>query len=147
MYVCMYVCVCMATGGLSGDHIESASPADPSFWVIHPTLERLLHAKLLSGGFADESWAADQIDDFVCSNHGLCAMNDSGRRVGTVDGGVQFFIYVCNVCMYVCGQAYWSTTRSAATATTRTPDCSTHSRDRSSISTDQPTRRWVHCPT
>jgi hypothetical protein len=91
----MYVYV--ATGGLSGDHIESASPADPSFWVIHPTLERLLHAKLLSGGFADESWAADQIDDFVCSNHGLCAMNDSGRRVGTVDGGVQF-IYVC---MYV----------------------------------------------
>eukprot|EP01034_Spumella_vulgaris_P037635 gene37635-46430_t len=25
-----------------GDHLESASPADPSFWVIHPTLERLL---------------------------------------------------------------------------------------------------------
>lgn len=70
----MCMCVC-----LPGDHIESASPADPSFWVIHPTLERLLHAKLLSGGFADESWAVDQTNDFVCSNHGLCAMNDSGR--------------------------------------------------------------------
>lgn len=25
-----------------GDHLESASPADPSFWVIHPALERML---------------------------------------------------------------------------------------------------------
>jgi hypothetical protein len=30
----------------AGDHLESASPADPSFWVVHPTLERLLHVDL-----------------------------------------------------------------------------------------------------
>ena len=70
MYVCMY----------AGDHIESASPADPSFWVIHPTLERLLHAKLLSGGFEEERWASDPTGDFVCKNRGLCAMNDSGAH-------------------------------------------------------------------
>jgi Common central domain of tyrosinase len=50
--------VCEGDGAkiFGGDHIESSSPADPSFWVIHPTLERLLHAKLMSGGFDDETW-------------------------------------------------------------------------------------------
>lgn len=50
----------------TGDHLESASPGDPSFWVIHPTLERLLHAKLLAGGFASEAWTSDVVNDFVC---------------------------------------------------------------------------------
>lgn len=30
-----------------GEHLESASPADPSFWPIHPTLDRLLIYKRL----------------------------------------------------------------------------------------------------
>jgi len=51
----------------SGDHLESASPADPSFWVIHPTLERLLHAKLMAGGFENEKWASDPENDYVCN--------------------------------------------------------------------------------
>jgi hypothetical protein len=50
----------------SGDNFESASPIDPIFWVIHPPLERLLHAKLLSGGFEDESWGTDAVADHVC---------------------------------------------------------------------------------
>lgn len=50
-----------------GDHIESASPADPSFWVVHPTLERLLQARLMVGGFDDETWPSDPVTDFVCS--------------------------------------------------------------------------------
>ena len=29
-----------------GDMLESASPADPLFWVIHPTIERVLQLKL-----------------------------------------------------------------------------------------------------
>ena len=29
---------CVRAYNFLGDHIESASPADPSFWVIHPTL-------------------------------------------------------------------------------------------------------------
>jgi hypothetical protein len=49
-----------------GDHLESASAADPSFWPIHPTLERLLHAKLLSGGFASTRWAEDASQEYVC---------------------------------------------------------------------------------
>lgn len=34
-----------------GDNYESSSPKDPTFWVIHPTIERLLQAKFLAGGF------------------------------------------------------------------------------------------------
>ncbi len=54
-----------------GEHTESASVADPSFWVIHPTLDRLTHAKFMSGGFDDETWPSDPVDDFVCMNS-LC---------------------------------------------------------------------------
>jgi hypothetical protein len=42
-------------GCISGDQIESASPADPSFWPIHPTLERALQARLMAG-FSDMTW-------------------------------------------------------------------------------------------
>lgn len=55
----------------TGDHLESASPGDPSFWVIHPTLERLFHAKMMTGGFETETWSTDQENDFVCSK-GAC---------------------------------------------------------------------------
>jgi hypothetical protein len=44
-----------------------ASPTDPSFWPIHPTLERLLHAKYMIGGFKNDTWA----DELVCQ-HSSC---------------------------------------------------------------------------
>jgi hypothetical protein len=61
--------ICNGDGAkiFTGDHLESASTADPSFWVIHPTLERLLHAKLMAGGFETADWAADGHSDFVCN--------------------------------------------------------------------------------
>ena len=34
--------------------------------MLHGTLERLFHAKLMMGGFADETWATDPINDWVC---------------------------------------------------------------------------------
>eukprot|EP01035_Chromulina_nebulosa_P020231 gene20231-26265_t len=49
-----------------GDHLESASASDPSFWSIHPTLERLLHAKYLYGGFTNEDWADSPSNQYVC---------------------------------------------------------------------------------
>ena len=102
----------------SGDNFESASPIDPIFWVIHPTLERLLHAKLISGGFADESWGVDPIKDNVC-------VTPSCYR------------FVWHVCMYgmvaeasalmygyvVTRKGVWITSATAATATSRTTDC------------------------
>jgi hypothetical protein len=62
-----------------GDHLESASPADPSFWVIHPTLERLLHAKLMVGGFDVEDWdetAADACRKSTCYMEEYGAMDE-----------------------------------------------------------------------
>jgi len=60
--------VCTGDGAkiFVGDHVESASPADPSFWPIHPTLDRLLHAKYISGGFDSTSWPSDSTEDYVC---------------------------------------------------------------------------------
>ncbi len=49
-----------------GDHIESASPVDPSFWSIHPSLERTMHAKILAGSFTDLTWANNPKLDYVC---------------------------------------------------------------------------------
>lgn len=54
-----------------GDHLESSSPQDPSFWPIHPTLERVLHAKLMAGGFLNNTWANDVINEYVCDK-GSC---------------------------------------------------------------------------
>jgi hypothetical protein len=48
---------------IEGEMIESASPADIMFWVIHPTLERLLSAKRLGANFADQKttkWTTDE---------------------------------------------------------------------------------------
>lgn len=56
----------------TGDHLESASPADPSFWVIHPTIERLFHAKLLSGGFVTDYWPIhvnESQSTYVCAKN------------------------------------------------------------------------------
>lgn len=59
-----FVCSGVGTKIFVGDHLESASPADPSFWPMHPTLDRLLHAKLMSGTFSSMDWVEDGED--VC---------------------------------------------------------------------------------
>lgn len=41
-----------------GEQMEAASPADVSFWSIHPTMERLLHYKLLVDPFETSEWQA-----------------------------------------------------------------------------------------
>jgi len=67
--------VCGGDGGriFPGDHLESASPADPSFWVIHPTLERLMHAKLFAGGFqTSNEWPTNSRSDYVCAKSSSC---------------------------------------------------------------------------
>ena len=43
-------------GILVGDHLESASPADISFWPLHPTIERLYQFKVLTNTFSDTTW-------------------------------------------------------------------------------------------
>jgi hypothetical protein len=62
-------CICDGEGFkiFGGDHLESASPADPSFWPIHPTLERLLHAKMMANGFDTLTFPSDPVNDYVCN--------------------------------------------------------------------------------
>jgi len=43
----------------AGDHLESASPSDPSFWPIHGNLEKLLQAKYMVGGFDEFNWPTE----------------------------------------------------------------------------------------
>ena len=42
-----------------GEQAESASPLDPAFWAIHPTIERLYQWRKLTGGFDDDAWHDD----------------------------------------------------------------------------------------
>jgi len=62
-----------------GDQLESASPSDPSFWPIHPNQERMLHAKLMSGGFDDWSWPTDATEDYVCDKSS-CYESEYGAK-------------------------------------------------------------------
>lgn len=50
--------MCEAGWALTGDSLEAGSPADISFWPMHPTIERLWQYKKLgaSGGFINEDW-------------------------------------------------------------------------------------------
>jgi len=55
-----------------GDHLESASPKDPSFWPIHPTQDRLWQLKMMAGGFEDTTWPTTaQSAKYLC-NHAQC---------------------------------------------------------------------------
>lgn len=62
-----FVCIGEGFKAFSGDHLEAGSPTDPSFWPIHPSLERLMHAKMMSGGFADPTWPTEPSD--VCDKY------------------------------------------------------------------------------
>lgn len=47
-----------------GDHLEAASPAEASFWPIHPSIDRLLQYKELVNPFTNRNWTTG---DAVCT--------------------------------------------------------------------------------
>jgi hypothetical protein len=61
-----------------GDHLEAASAVEPSFWMIHPTLERLLQYKDLAQPFTDKTWIAQ---DNQTSSQSLCQSPLTGCEV------------------------------------------------------------------
>lgn len=61
----------------SGDHVESASAADPSFWPMHPFLDRALQMKLMAGGFATTDWPDDPYETYICLTP-VCYSPDTG---------------------------------------------------------------------
>lgn len=42
-----------------GDHLESSSPTEASFWPIHPTMDRLYQYKQLVAPFQEDVWDFD----------------------------------------------------------------------------------------
>lgn len=53
-----------------GESLESSSPADPTFWPIHPTLDRLFHRRMIAG-FAMSNWT-DNTSKTSVGNTGIC---------------------------------------------------------------------------
>jgi hypothetical protein len=47
-----------------GDHLDAGSPVEASFWVIHPTLDRLYQYKQLVQPFTDVSWFAKEGESY-----------------------------------------------------------------------------------
>jgi hypothetical protein len=77
-----FICHGDASRIFVGDHLESASPSDPSFWVIHPTQERLFQAKLLIHAFTDltsSAWPSDAVNDYVCDKP-KCFNANEGKK-------------------------------------------------------------------
>lgn len=52
-----------------GDMHASGSSVDPSFWPIHPSVERLYHAKLMVGGFDDSTYPSDDDLSNICTSY------------------------------------------------------------------------------
>ena len=74
-----FICTGDASLIFVGDHLESASPSDPSFWVIHPTQERLLQAKYIGGGWDSTYWPSDSKNEYVCDKS-ECYESDYGSK-------------------------------------------------------------------
>lgn len=81
-----FICTGNGYKVFGGDHLEAASPADPSFWPIHPTLDRLLHAKYMAGGFIDDDWPSDAKEEYVC---------DKGSCYNSTLDAFDYYDYCC----------------------------------------------------
>ncbi|CAM9131049.1 unnamed protein product, partial [Discosporangium mesarthrocarpum] len=68
-----------------GDHVQSSSPLDPTFWPLHPTMERLWQYKVLSGTMTDTTWpdsSAVYTDEDGEEYEIVVASTDSGTCLG-----------------------------------------------------------------
>ena len=55
---------------LYGESLQSSSPADVSFWPMHPAVDRLFQWKLIRTGFGDKHWGPNGKDkNASCHGH------------------------------------------------------------------------------
>jgi len=59
-----------------GDMLEAASPAEASFWPIHPTMERLLVVKDIMQPFEDKKWLPS--NGIICLSTSKCEGHNAG---------------------------------------------------------------------
>ena len=91
----------MCQGGFAvvGDQLSASSPFDPSFWVVHPSIERLWMWKKLQTSatlfrsFADEAWPTK----------GAAMVEGWGRFAAP--GGFEARAAVPGHHLFVCGRA------------------------------------------
>lgn len=57
---------------ISGDQLEAGSPVDPSFWPIHPTIDRLLQYKHMVNEFSYQGWDNPDGSTQMCSDGNGC---------------------------------------------------------------------------
>ena len=61
--------MCSEGIGVDGDQLEAGSPMDPSFWSIHPTMERLWTYKKITGTMDSEDWPKSGFANSDCFGH------------------------------------------------------------------------------
>jgi len=57
---------------ISGDQLEAGSPSDPSFWPIHPTVDRLLQYRRMVNDFLFPQWSNPTGDTSFCLTGNGC---------------------------------------------------------------------------
>ena len=74
---------------VDGDQLEASSPADISFWPIHPTMERVWQFKNLKGFLTDSSWPTDKVSIYgdSCTGH---AANDTIKIQNLVSDSIEY---------------------------------------------------------
>jgi hypothetical protein len=75
-------------GVVMGDHASSAASSDPSFWVIHGTVERWLQLMRIQSRFTSESWDTEVFDSNVHPDSDTCAGHAETDSLvfGQIDG-------------------------------------------------------------
>lgn len=85
-----------------GDHASSAATSDPSFWSIHPTVERWLQLLRLEDWFTSESWSPElflsNVHPNLDSDHCVGHHPDDMLVFGDVDGftftNLEYYTYI-----------------------------------------------------
>ena len=70
-----------------GDHATSSSANDPSFWVVHGTVERYLDLMLIEDRFESEEWPSDGKETFPLNIHPFAETCSGHEADGTLPFG------------------------------------------------------------
>lgn len=75
-------------GVVMGDHASSAASSDPSFWVIHGTVERMLQLMRIENRFTTEDWGTEVFDSNIHPYTETCSGHHETDKLafGDVDG-------------------------------------------------------------
>jgi hypothetical protein len=84
----MFELMCSYHGVAMGDHASSGATSDPSFWVIHGTVERWLQLIRMQDGFTTEDWSVPVFTSNIHPYQDSCSGHHQDDKLvfGEVDG-------------------------------------------------------------